>query len=49
VDDAVSALVNLGYSRMDAFGAVNRAAAAGGATAGALIKTSLKELGSANG
>jgi Holliday junction DNA helicase RuvA len=55
VDDAVSALVNLGYSRMDAFGAVSRAAAAGGGPEGkamplgALIKTSLKELGNADG
>lgn len=51
VDDAVSALVNLGYGRMEAFGAVNRAAAAAGGTAplNALIKTSLRELGSADG
>ena len=51
VEDAVSALVNLGYGRMEAFGAVSRAAAAGGGTVplGALIKTSLKELGSADG
>jgi Holliday junction DNA helicase RuvA len=51
VEDAVSALVNLGYGRMEAFGAVSRAAqAAGGSAAvGALIKSSLRELGSADG
>ncbi len=51
VDDAVSALVNLGYGRLEAFGAVNRAAAAAGGAAplNALIKTSLRELGSADG
>lgn len=51
VDDAVSALVNLGYGRMEAFGAVSRAAAAAGGSAplNALIKTSLRELGSADG
>lgn len=51
VEDAVSALVNLGYGRMEAFGAVNRAAAAAGGTAplNALIKGSLKELGGADG
>ncbi|MCB2108196.1 MAG: Holliday junction branch migration protein RuvA [Rhodobacteraceae bacterium] len=46
VEDAVSALVNLGYARMDAFAAVSRAAAADGAApVGTLIKLSLKELG----
>ena len=51
LEDAVSALVNLGYGRMEAFGAVNRAAQAAGDTVplGALIKTSLRELGSADG
>jgi len=51
VEDAVSALVNLGYARMEAFGAVSRAAQAAGGSApvGALIKASLKELGSTDG
>jgi len=51
VEDAVSALVNLGYGRMEAFGAVSRAvqAAGGAAPLGALIKTSLKELGNVDG
>lgn len=51
LEDAVSALVNLGYGRMEAFGAVNRAAQAAGGAAplGALIKTSLRELGGADG
>jgi len=51
VEDAVSALVNLGYGRMEAFGAVNRAAHTAGGTAplNALIKGSLKELGGADG
>lgn len=51
LEDAVSALVNLGYGRMEAFGAVNRAAQAAGGTAplNALIKGSLKELGAADG
>ena len=51
VEDAVSALVNLGYGRMEAFGAVNRAAQAAGGVAplGVLIKGSLKELGGADG
>ncbi len=50
VEDAVSALVNLGYGRMEAFGAVSRAAQAdGGAPLGALIKTSLRELGNPDG
>ncbi|MDX2224801.1 MAG: Holliday junction branch migration protein RuvA [Rhodospirillaceae bacterium] len=47
VEDAVSALVNLGYGRMDAFAAVSRAAAADAAApVAALIKLSLRELGS---
>jgi Holliday junction DNA helicase RuvA len=46
VEDAVSALVNLGYARMDAFAAVSRAAAADAAApVAALIKLSLRELG----
>jgi holliday junction DNA helicase RuvA len=51
VEEAVSALVNLGYSRMDAFGAVSRAAQAGGGSPplNVLIRDSLRELGSANG
>jgi len=51
LEDAVSALVNLGYGRMEAFGAVNRAAQAAGGAAplGALIKTSLRELGGSDG
>lgn len=51
VEDAVSALVNLGYSRMDAFGAASRAAqtAGEGANFQALIKASLRELGGADG
>jgi Holliday junction DNA helicase RuvA len=49
-EDAVSALVNLGYGRMDAFGAVSRALAAAGGTLPlpALIKASLRELGGAD-
>jgi Holliday junction DNA helicase RuvA len=45
--DAVSALVNLGYGRSEAFGAVARAARAAGAegsTVESLIKAGLKEL-----
>lgn len=51
VEDAVSALVNLGYARMDAFGAASRAAQAAGEGANfqALIKASLRELGGADG
>ena len=50
-EDAVSALVNLGYARMDAFGAVSRALAAAGGNLPlpALIKTALRELGGADG
>lgn len=46
VDDAVSALVNLGYGRADAFGAVSRVIHAEGQTPAldALIKAGLKEL-----
>ena len=44
--DAVSALVNLGYGRAEAFGAVNRAVqgAGGGKDLDALIPAALKEL-----
>jgi len=51
VEDAVSALVNLGYARMDAFGAASRAAQAAGegATFQVLIKASLRELGGGDG
>ena len=44
--DAISALVNLGYGRADAFGAVARAqqAQAGAATLASLIPAALKEL-----
>ena len=50
VEEAVSALVNLGYGRMEAFGAVTRAAQAeGGAPPlNILIRASLRELGGAN-
>lgn len=50
-EDAVSALVNLGYARMDAFGAVTRtlANAGGTMTLPALIRAALKELGAAHG
>ena len=50
-EDAVSALVNLGYARMDAFGAVSRvlAAAGGNVALPALIKASLRALGGADG
>lgn len=50
-EDAVSALVNLGYARMDAFGAVARTAQTLGESAqlNTLIKASLRELGGANG
>jgi Holliday junction DNA helicase RuvA len=46
VADAVSALVNLGYRRAEAFGAVAHAAQALGPEAGieALIRAGLKEL-----
>lgn len=51
IEDAVSALVNLGYGRMDAFGAATRAAQASGEGASfqTLIKLSLRELGGADG
>jgi len=51
VDDAVSALVNLGYGRMEAFGAASRAAQAAGEGVNfqALIKASLKSLGGEGG
>ncbi|MFA7431694.1 MAG: Holliday junction branch migration protein RuvA [Rhodospirillaceae bacterium] len=47
VDDAVSALVNLGYGRPEAFAAVSRAsqAAGGEAAASALIGAALRDLG----
>lgn len=46
VEDAVSALVNLGYGRADAFGAVSRAVHAdqGAHTLDGLIRSGLKEL-----
>ncbi len=45
-EDAVSALINLGYSRGEAFGAIHRATRqlGAGASAAALIKAGLKEL-----
>lgn len=43
-DEAVSALVNLGYNRSEAFIAVSKAAAKGDASLDGLIKSSLKEL-----
>lgn len=49
MEEAVSALVNLGYSRMDAFGAVSRAAQGGSVNLNVLIRDSLRELGNANG
>ena len=51
VEDAVSALVNLGYGRMEAFGAASRAAQASGEGANfqSLIKASLRELGGEGG
>ena len=47
-EDAISALVNLGYGRADAFGAVSTAARAHGdnARVEALIRSSLRELAS---
>ena len=51
VEEAVSALVNLGYGRTDAFGVVTRAAQVAGdtVTLPALIRISLRELGGADG
>ncbi len=51
VEEAISALVNLGYGRMEAFGAVTRAAQADGDVPplSILIRASLRELGGANG
>lgn len=50
-EEAVSALVNLGYGRTDAFRAVTRVvqAAGGTVTLPALIKNSLRDLGGADG
>lgn len=50
VDDAVSALVNLGYGRTEAFSVVARVVAQLGANAavGAVIRESLRELGEAS-
>lgn len=45
-DEAVSALTNLGYARMDAFTAVAAAASGGETTVDGLIKVALKQLGS---
>jgi len=47
VEDAVSALVNLGFGRSDAFGAVAQAVSRAGETPSveALVKAGLKELG----
>lgn len=44
IDDAVSALVNLGYTRSDAYRAANTAAQQGEASLDVLIKRSLKQL-----
>jgi holliday junction DNA helicase RuvA len=49
-EDAVSALVNLGYGRTEAYGAVARAAQTDpGANVAGLIRMSLRELGNADG
>jgi Holliday junction DNA helicase RuvA len=49
-DDAVSALVNLGYGRTDAFGAVARAIQAdANADVARLIRVALRELGNVDG
>jgi Holliday junction DNA helicase RuvA len=49
-EDAVSALVNLGYGRTEAYGAVARAAQTDpGANVAGLIKLSLRELGGVDG
>jgi Holliday junction DNA helicase RuvA len=49
-DDAISALVNLGYGRADAYGAVARAAQTDpGANTAGLIKLSLRDLGGLDG
>jgi holliday junction DNA helicase RuvA len=44
IEDAVSALVNLGYTRTDAYRAATAAASEGEATLDVLIKRSLKQL-----
>jgi Holliday junction DNA helicase RuvA len=51
IEEAVSALVNLGYGRTDAYGAVSRAVHVTGeaATLPELIRSSLRELGGADG
>ena len=47
IEDAISALVNLGYQRIEAYQAVNKAAADGTIKdVSALIKAALKEFAS---
>lgn len=47
IEDAISALINLGYQRIEAYQAVNKAAANGAQTdVSALIKVALKEFAS---